>query len=296
MTVRHLPRSLRRFQKDRFREGYYKFTRNRFSVVGLSLVLLVIFLAVFAPFVTPYPEHAGSYVNFKETNRPPSWRHLFGTDLVGRDIFTRVIFAYRYSLVLAITVLALVVPPGVLLGLVAGYYHGTWVDYTIMRITDIFLAVPALILALAVISVLGPSMINAMMAVCLMWWPWYVRLVYGLVSSLRNETYVHSAQVIGASRFHILWREILPNCVSSVFTKMSLDVGWVIMLGAALSFVGLGAQSPTPDLGSMISDGAAFLPDSWWMSMFPSIGVLIVVLGFNLLGDGLRDLFALEEL
>ena len=123
-----------------------------------------------------------------------------------------------------------------------------------------------------------------------------MRLVYGLVSSLRNETYVHSAQVIGASRLHILWREILPNCVSSVFTKMSLDVGWVIMVGAALSFVGLGAQSPTPDLGSMISDGAAFLPDSWWMSMFPSIGVLIAVLGFNLLGDGLRDLFALEEL
>jgi len=296
MTARYLPQTLRGFQTERFKEGYSKFTRNPFSVIGLSLVLLVIFLAIFAPFVTPYPEHAGSYVNFKEINKPPSWKHLFGTDLVGRDVFSRVIFAYRYSLLLAITVLSLVVPPGVLLGLLAGYYHGTWIDYTIMRITDIFLAVPPLILALAVTSVLGPSMLNAMMAVCLMWWPWYVRLVYGLVSSLRNEYYVHATAVIGASNFHILWREILPNCVSSIFTKMSLDVGWVIMLAAALSFVGLGAQAPTPDLGTMISDGATFLPDLWWMSMFPSIGVLIIVLGFNLLGDGLRDLFALEEI
>jgi len=296
MRIRDVLGAFPRLDKDTFKEGYYKFTRNRFSVIGLILVLIVIFLAIFAPFVTPYPQHASSYVNFKQTNKPPSWQHFCGTDLVGRDVFSRIIFAYRYSLVLALTVLALVVPPGILLGLIAGYYHGTWVDYTIMRITDVFLAVPPLILALAVTSVLGPSMTNAMMAVSLMWWPWYVRLVYGLVSSLRNETYVHSAQVIGASRFHILWREILPNCMSSVFTKMSLDVGWVIMVGAALSFVGLGAQSPTPDLGSMISDGAAFLPDSWWMSMFPSIGVLIAVLGFNLLGDGLRDLFALEEL
>lgn len=296
MRIQDVLEALPGLDKDTFKEGYYKFTRNRFSVIGLSLVLIVIFLAIFAPFIAPYPQHASSYVNFKQTNKPPSWQHFCGTDLVGRDVFSRIIFAYRYSLVLALTVLALVVPPGILLGLIAGYYHGTWVDYTIMRITDVFLAVPPLILALAVTSVLGPSMTNAMMAVSLMWWPWYVRLVYGLVSSLRNETYVHSAQVIGASRFHILWREILPNCMSSVFTKMSLDVGWVIMVGAALSFVGLGAQSPTPDLGSMISDGAAFLPDSWWMSMFPSIGVLIAVLGFNLLGDGLRDLFALEEL
>jgi peptide/nickel transport system permease protein len=135
-----------------------------------------------------------------------------------------------------------------------------------------------------------------MMAVSLMWWPWYTRLVYGLASSLRNEFFVQSAEVIGAPRRHILFHELLPNCVSSIFTKMSLDMGWVILIGSALSFVGLGAQPPTPDLGTMVADGAKYLPDQWWISIFPAFAIMITVLGFNLLGDGFRDLFALEEI
>ena len=164
-----------------------------------------------------------------------------------------------------------------------------------MRITDIFLAVPPLILALAITSVLTPNLFNAMLAVSLMWWPWYTRLVYGLSSTLRSEFFVNSAVAIGASTSHILFREILPNCVSPIFTKMSLDMGWVILLGSALSFVGLGVQPPRPGLGTMVADGATYLPDQWWISVFPALAIVVVVLGFNLLGDGLRDMFAAEE-
>jgi len=281
---------------EAFRKGWYKFSRNPVSVIGLILVLGVSFLAIFAPYVSPYPTHARTYVNFAEASETPSGHHVFGTDVFGRDVLSRIFYGFRYSLMMGAVVLTLVVLPGVILGLVAGYYRGTWVDTVIMRITDIFLAVPPLILALAVTSVLTPNIFNAMMAVSLMWWPWYTRLVYGLSSSLRNEFFVQSAEVIGASRRHILFRELLPNCVSSIFTKMSLDMGWVILIGSSLSFVGLGAQPPIPDLGTMVADGAKYLPDQWWISIFPAFAIMITVLGFNLLGDGFRDLFALEEI
>ncbi len=278
-----------------FKKAWYKFSRNPVSVVGLAFVLGVSLLAVFAPQVAPYPGSAGKYVNFAQASQPPSLRHLFGTDVFGRDVLSRIFFGFRYSLMMGVVVLSLVVIPGVVLGLLAGYYRGTWIDTVIMRITDIFLAVPPLILALAICAVLTPSVFNAMMAVSLMWWPWYTRLVYGLASSLRNEYFVQAAEVTGASRAHILFREILPNCVSSIFTKMSLDMGWVILIGSALSFVGLGAQPPTPDLGTMVADGAKYLPDQWWIAIFPALAIMVTVLGFNLLGDGFRDLFALEE-
>jgi peptide/nickel transport system permease protein len=279
-----------------FRKGWYKFSKNPISVVGLFFVLAVSFIAAFAPYISPYPMHAGRYVNFAEASQAPSLRHLAGTDVFGRDILSRIFFGFRYSLMMGVVVLSLVVAPGVVLGLVAGYYRGTWIDTIIMRVTDIFLAVPPLILALAICSVLTPSVFNAMMAVSLMWWPWYTRLVYGLASSLRNEFFVQAAEVTGASRSHILFREILPNCVSSIFTKMSLDMGWVILIASSLSFVGLGAQPPTPDLGTMVADGAKYLPDQWWISIFPALGIMITVLGFNLIGDGFRDLFALEDI
>ena len=278
-----------------FNKGWYKFSRNPISVLGLFFVLTVSFLAIFAPYVSPYPAHASRFVNFAESGQPPSLKHLFGTDVFGRDILSRVFFGFRYSLMMGVVVLSLVVTPGVVLGLVAGYCRGTWIDTVIMRTTDIFLAVPPLILALAICSVLTPSVFNAMMAVSLMWWPWYTRLVYGLSSSLRTEFFVQAAEVTGASHAHILFREILPNCVSSIFTKMSLDMGWVILIGSALSFVGLGAQPPIPDLGTMVADGAKYLPDQWWITIFPALAIMITVLGFNLIGDGFRDLFALEE-
>jgi peptide/nickel transport system permease protein len=192
-------------------------------------------------------------------------------------------------------VLALVVPVGVFLGLVAGYNRGSRIDVVLMRIADIFIAVPPLILALAICSVLTPSVFNAMVAVALMWWPWYTRLSYSTASALRNEYFVKSAEVVGASKLHIMFREILPNCLGPILTKVTLDVGWVILLGAALSFVGLGAQPPTPDLGTMVASGGRFLPVSWWISIFPAIAVSSIIFGFNLLGDGIRDMFVEEQ-
>jgi peptide/nickel transport system permease protein len=275
--------------------NWYKFSRNPMSIVGLCTVSLVVFLAVFAPLVAPYPKHAGKFVDFANASLSPCWRYPFGTDVIGRDIMSRIFFGFRFSLTMGVVVLALVVPPGVTLGLIAGYNQGTWLDTVIMRITDIFLAVPPLVLALAICSVLKPGLRNAMIAVCLMWWPWYTRLVYGLASTLRNEFYVNSAEAIGANWVHIIFREILPNCISPIFTKMSLDMAWVILLGASLSFVGLGVQPPKPGLGTMVADGAKYLPDQWWISVFPALAIVVLVLGFNLLGDGLRDMFAAEE-
>jgi peptide/nickel transport system permease protein len=275
--------------------NWYKFSRNPMSIVGLCTVLLVVFLAVFAPWVAPYPKHASAFVDFANASLAPCWRYPFGTDVVGRDILSRIFFGFRFSLTMGAVVLSLVVPPGVTLGLIAGYNQGTWLDTVVMRITDIFLAVPPLVLALAITSVLTPNLFNAMIAVSLMWWPWYTRLVYGLASTLRNEFFVNSAEALGASKAHIIFREILPNCISPIFTKMSLDMGWVILIGSSLSFVGLGVQPPKPGLGTMVSDGARYLPDQWWISVFPALAIVVVVLGFNLLGDGLRDMFAAEE-
>ncbi|MGQ9622114.1 MAG: ABC transporter permease [Candidatus Caldatribacteriaceae bacterium] len=274
---------------------WYKFSQNPLSVVGLVIVIMVVFCAVFASWVAPYPEHAGPYVNYNKANQPPSLSHPFGTDVFGRDVLSRVIFAFRSSLLMGVVVLAMVVPVGVTLGLLAGYFKESWIDILIMRITDIFLSVPPLILALAITSVLKPNLTNAMIAVSVMWWPWYTRLVYGMATSLRNEYFVQSAELIGAGKFHILFREILPNCVSTILTKMTLDMGWVILIGAALSFVGLGEQPPKPALGTMVADGAKYLPEYWWISVFPGLAIMLIVLGFNLLGDGIGDLFSLEE-
>jgi peptide/nickel transport system permease protein len=258
---------------DSFNNAWYKFSRNWLSILGLAMVLAILFLAIFAPYVTPYPQHAGKFVDFKSASQPPSRTHLMGTDIIGRDILTRV----------------------VLTGMVAGYYVGTRIETVIMRVTDVFISIPPLILALAMASMLKPTLMNSMMAVTVSWWPWYTRLMFSLTSSIRNEFYVQAAELTGFSRMHILFREILPNCASSVFTKMALDVGWVILVGAALSFVGLGEQPPAPALGTMVADGVERMPDQWWIAVFPALAIMVIVLGFNLFGDGIRDMLAPEE-
>jgi len=290
--IRRLARAQR---ADNLRRAWYKFSRNYLSVVGLVLVLLITLIAIFAPWVAPYPQHASVFADFANAGRPPGAGYLFGTDMIGRDILSRTIFALRSALLMGVVVLALAAPLGVLLGLIAGYFHGTYLDAIIMRITDVFISVPPLILALAVAAVLEPNLTNAMIAVTVMWWPWYVRLVYGLGSALRNEDFVKSAELLGASKGHILFREILPNCLGPIFTKMSLDMAFVIIIGASLSFVGLGEQAPRAALGTMVADGARHLPDQWWIPTFPSLAIVVLVLGFNLLGDGLHDLFASER-
>ena len=281
--------------RNNLSRAWYKFSRNPLSVFGLIIFFLIIFVAVFAPYITPYPEHAGAYTNFREASKPPSLTYFFGTDSIGRDIFTRVIFGYRFSLILAVVVLGLSIPPGIILGLIAGYYQYTWIEVTIMRITDIFIAVPPLVLALAIAAMLSPNLFNQMMAISFVWWTWYCRLVYTMTISLCHEDFVYEAKLIGASNTHILLREILPNCVAPILTKMTLDMGLVIIVGASLSFIGLGVQPPKSDLGTMIANGARGLPTEWWAAVFPAIAITLIILAFNLVGDGLQDVFAVEE-
>ena len=269
-------------------QNWYRFSRNPTAVIGAAIVLLCILIAIAAPWITPYPKDVGSVVNFRGRHLPPSLLHWFGTDDVGRDILTRVAYGYRVSLLLVVVVLGTAVPLGSILGMLAGYFGG-WVEIVIMRATDIALAIPPLVMALAVAAVLTPSLVNSMLAVAVLWWTWHTRLVYSITRQLRTQEFVEAAETLGASKLHILFREILPNCISAIAVKTSLDAGFVILVGASLSFLGLGIQPPTPDLGTMVSSGASFLPDFWWESVLPGCAILFVALGFNLLGDGLRD-------
>ncbi len=275
-------------------QNWWRFSRNPTAVVGAIIVITSVTLALLAPYVTPFPEHVGAVVDFANRHQAPSAVHWFGTDNVGRDIFSRAIFGLRVSLLLAVVVLGLAIPVGVVLGLLAGYFGG-WVEIVIMRVTDIALAIPPLVMALAVAAVLTPSLTNSMLAIALLWWTWHTRLIYSITRQLRSQEFVEAAETLGASRAHILFREILPNCVSAIAVKTSLDAGFVILIGAALSFLGLGIQPPTPDLGTMVASGASFLPDYWWESVLPGCAILFVAMGFNLLGDGLRDLFDVED-
>lgn len=267
---------------------------NPLSLLGVVLVALVVLGAVFADFLAPFPEHRGAVVDFLNFNRPPEWPYIFGTDLVGRDLFSRILYAYRISLMLGVVVLAIAVPIGVTIGLLAGYLGGMW-EYLLMRLTDVFLSIPPLVLAMSIMGLLEPTLINGMLAVTAMWWPWYTRLVYTITRGEKEEGYVLAAEVIGASRTHVMFREILPNCVPAVITKMTLDLGFVILIASSLSFLGLGVQPPTPDLGSMVAEGADYLPDSWWLTVFPGLAILVAVFGFNLVGDALRDILGAER-
>jgi peptide/nickel transport system permease protein len=264
------------------------FRRNPMGLIGLALVALVVFSALFADVIAPYPSHAGPVGDFAAMNAAPSGQYLLGTDTIGRDLLTRVIYAYRLSLEMAIVVLAIATPIGVVVGLLAGYLGPAW-SYVLMRLTDVFLSIPPLVLAMSITGFLEPSAIHGMMAITAMWWPWYARLTYNLTRAERHEGYVLAAETVGASLPHILFREILPNCMPAILTKMTIDVGFVILIASSMSFLGLGAQAPTPDLGSMVADGAKYMPDAWWLTVFPALAILIVVMGFNLLGDGLRE-------
>jgi peptide/nickel transport system permease protein len=275
-------------------QNWYRFSRNPSAVIGAAIVVICILAAIFAPLITPYPDHVGAVVDFRSRHQPPSLEHWFGTDNVGRDIFSRAVFGMRISLLLALFVLGTAVPVGTVLGLLAGYYGG-WVEIVIMRFTDIALAIPGLVMVMAIAAVLSPDLLTSMIAIAALWWTWHARLIYSITRQIRIQDYIEAAETLGASTFHILFREILPNCVSALAVKTSLDCGFVILIGASLSFLGLGIQPPTPDLGTMVASGAAFLPSYWWESVLPGSAILFVSLGFNLLGDGLRDMFDVED-
>lgn len=275
----------------------YRFRQNPMSVVGLAIILAFVLIAVFAPWIAPYPSDAGyagePAVHFDQKFESPSAEHLFGTDQAGRDIFSRVLFGTRLSLKIGVVVLAAAVSIGVPVGLVAGYVGGG-ISMALMRITDVFLSVPPLVLALSVSVALEASLTNAMLAIAAVWWPWYARLTYGEVLSVKKETYVEASRGIGASSARTIFRDILPNVLAPITVKMSLDMGYAILVASALGFLGLGAQPPTPEWGTMVSQGRDYLPAQWWYSTFPGLAIFLIVLGFNFLGDGLRDMFDVE--
>ena len=275
----------------------YRFRQNPTSVLGLAIILFLVLVAVFAPYLAPYPADAGyggePSVDFSKQLESPSAEHPFGTDNAGRDILSRIIFGTRLSLSLGLVVLGFAIGTGVPIGLVAGYIGGP-ISIGLMRVTDVFLSIPPLVIALTVSVALEPSLRNVMIALAVVWWPWYARLVYGEVLSVKEETYVEASRGIGASNRRIMFREILPNVLAPITVKFSLDMGYAIIIGAGLGFLGLGAQPPTPEWGTMISQGRVYLPESWWYSTFPGIAIFLAVLGFNFLGDGLRDMFDTE--
>ncbi len=273
--------------------AWYRFSRNPSAVIGGLIVLSVVFVAIFAHWLAPYPEDVGATVDFRARHMPPDAAHWMGTDKVGRDILTRVLFGFRVSLLLVVGVLGVAVPVGTALGILAGYFGGR-TETVITGLTNVMLAIPPLIMALAIGNVLEPNLINAMLAITLLWWTWHARLIYRVTKSIATEDFVEAARLAGASHWHVLTREILPNCVSVISVKTTLDAAFVILFGATLSFLGLGVKPPTPDLGSMVADGRQFLPEMWWGVLGPGFAIFYATLGFNLLGDGLRDMFDVE--
>jgi peptide/nickel transport system permease protein len=254
------------------------------AVIALALLLVV----ALAPVIAPYPADAGTATNPVASLLPPSWHHLFGTDAVGRDLFSRVVYGARISLRIAGLVLASSILIGVPLGLAAGYFGG-WVDSVIMRITDVFLAFPALLLSLALAAVLTPSVGNATIAIAATWWPWYARLARGQAASVAGRPFMEGARALGVPPLRALLRHVLPNSITPVIVQASLDVGGIILTAAALSFLGLGAQDPTPEWGLLVSQGQSYFTTQWWLVTFPGAAILVAALAFNLLGDGLRE-------
>ena len=273
-----------------FRHVLNVIARDPLSLASTIVLVLFILMAVFATLVAPYPEEGAGRTNVDNTMLAPSADHLFGTDRLGRDMLSRVIVGARPALVVPIGVVAFAVLLGAPLGAIAGY-KGGWVDEVIMRFTDLFLAFPSLLLAMAIASALGRGLQNAAIALVISWWPWYTRLVRGVTISLRQRYFVEAAQAIGVSDWVIILRHILPNTISPILVQATVDMGTVILAMGGLAFLGLGTQPPNPDWGLMVSEGRSFILDQWWISTFPGIAIFVVVLAFNLLGDTLRDIF-----
>ncbi len=269
--------------------SFYLLKRNQLTKISLFIVLGLIILAIISPYVIPYPEHAQMGTNPQDKLLPPSSQYFFGTDELGRDIFSRVLYGTRISLNTALLAVGLALLIGIPLGAIAGSIGG-YIDEIIMRITDIFLSFPPLLLAIAISSILGPSLQNAMLAIAISWWPWYTRLIRGQAISLKERQFVKAAEAIGTSPIKIIFSHIVPNCISPVIVQASMDMGGVILTIASLSFLGLGAQPPTPEWGLMINTSRNYFLNAWWYSIFPGIAIFITVLAFNLLGDGLREI------
>lgn len=263
----------------------YLIKRNPLALTGFLIIALLLFTAITADFIAPYDPN---FIDFSSRLKPPSTTHLLGTDSLGRDLLSRIIAGARISIVIGLVIVGLAAFIGSLVGLIAGYFGGKFGEL-LMRITDVFMAFPYLVLAMAVVAALGPSLLNAMLAMVVVWWPMYARLMYSEVIVVKKMLYIEAANSIGVKQGRMLFHHILPNSFTSILIQGTLDFGTAIMYSAALSFIGLGAQPPIPEWGAIISDSRHYIMFAWWYSTFPGLAILITVLGTNLIGDGLRD-------
>ncbi|THF56275.1 ABC transporter permease subunit [Ollibium composti] len=272
-------------------EFWFYFSENKGAVIGLWFVLALIIVAVLAPLIAPHEP----YQQYRDAVLVPPvwqdggrWEFLLGTDAVGRDILSRLLFGARYSLFIGIVVTAIALVAGILIGVVAGYFRG-WVDTVIMRLMDIILAFPSLLLALTLVAVLGPGLDNAMIAIALVYQPHFVRLTRAAVMSEKTRDYVIAARVAGAGPLRLMFRTILPNCMAPLIVQATLSFSNAILDAAALGFLGMGAQPPTPEWGTMLAEAREFILRAWWVVTLPGLAILITVLAINVMGDGLRD-------
>ena len=274
-----------------WREFWTAFSANRGAVIGLATIALLLFVALFAPWIAP---HAPNETNSAVFLLPPAWQqggsasYLLGTDAIGRDILSRLMYGARLSLSIGVAVVALSVVVGVVLGLVAGFFRGV-LEIAIMRLMDIVLTMPSLLMAIVIVAILGPGLINAMVAVAIVVLPHYVRITRAAVIAEISRDYVTAARVSGAGTLRLMFREVLPNCAAPLIVQASLGISTAILDAAALGFIGLGAQPPSPEWGTMLADAREFVLRAWWVVTFPGLAILAAVLAFNLLGDGLRD-------
>lgn len=268
-----------------WRETVRKLMRARLPVVGLALLVIFVLLAAFAPYITSYDPHQ---VMAGPRHSPPSWKHLFGTDVFGRDILTRVLYGARISLLIAFTTIVVRAAIGIPLGLVSGYYRGK-LDAVIMRVADVFLAIPEIMFALVIVAVRGPSFWNIVLALSVRGWTGFARLTRGETLRLRDQAFVESAHSCGATDWRVIVIHILPQIASTLVVYTTLNLAWPILMEATLGFLGLGVPPPTPTLGGMLSDERAYLLRAWWSSLLPGLSIMLAIFSFNLFGDGLRD-------
>jgi len=265
--------------------GWLAFRGNTLALVGLGIILALLAVAALAPAIagqSPFAQELADRL------KPPDAAHWFGTDELGRDIFARIVWGARITLTIVALVVIMVAPVGLVVGTVAGYFGG-WFDVVLMRVTDIFLAFPRLILALAFVAALGPGIENAVIAIALTAWPPYARIARAETLTIRGADFIAAARMTGASPARVVFGHVIPLCTASVIVRITLDMAGIILTAAGLGFLGLGAQPPSPEWGAMISSGRRFLLDQWWVATIPGIAICVVSLGFNLLGDGLRD-------
>jgi ABC-type dipeptide/oligopeptide/nickel transport systems, permease components len=272
-------------KKSQLYEIWKRLKRNKLALVGLAIILILIITALFANVIAPYPY---AKQNLKETLQFPSSKHILGTDEFGRDLFSRIVYGSRISLEVGFIAVSISVITGGFIGAMAGYYGG-WLDNVLMRIMDILLSIPQILLAISIVAALGPGIVNLMIAVGISSIPQYARIVRASVLSVKDQEFVEAAKAAGSGNIRIIFKHILPNCLAPIIVQSTLGVAVAILTAAGLSFIGLGITPPTPEWGSMLSGGRQYIRDYWYLTLFPGLTIVITILGLNMFGDGLRD-------